>query len=296
MAKFNYTILIQQGVSERGNDEHKIINAMYASLREYLTNEINERNKFFSEIIQRAQQRLSGSLAPYLSTPLKSDKNDIASSIQDTINDVLQQSGTGITKTPLPVTISRIVEPANIPLQKQSVSLMRQLIKNRKSLLPHVHLNKGKRSGNRFFIDFCTDDFSLVPMLYRSVEITLNKHSDDNFSITSECMTETVTLFTPATVTSKQRVIFYTDQLDSGNVQLPEKFKTLIEQFELENVSVARKIFKTGFGFNNQIQFDVDVTKVPLGSVITSLFGNNKNDEESLVTQGALVVLEKMPE
>lgn len=296
MAKFNYTILLQQGASERGNDEQTVINAMYASLREYLTNEINERNKFFSEIIQRAQQRLSGSLAPYLSTPLKSDKSDIASSIQDTINDVLQQSGTGMTKILLPVMIYRIVEPTNIPLHKQSVSLMRQLIKNRKSLFPHVHLNKGKRSGNRYFIDFTTDDFSLVPLLYRSVESTLSKHSDDTFSITSEYMTETVTLFTPTTVTSKQRVIFYIDKLDSGKVQLPEKFKALIEQFELENVSVARKIFKTGFGFNNQIQFDVDVTKVPLGSVITSLFGNNKTDEESLVTKGALVVLEKMPE
>lgn len=296
MAKFNYTILIQHGTAERGNDERTLINVVHTSLKEYLTNEISERNKFFSEFIQRAQQRLSGSLAPYLSTPLKSDKNDIASSIQDTMNEVLKQNGTGVIETSLPLTIFCMAEPTTIPLHKQSVSLVRQLIKNGKSLLPHVHLNKGKRSGNRYFIEFSADDVSLLPIFFRSAESTLKKHSDEDFSFVSECITETVTLFTPTTVTTKPRVIFHVNHLDIGREQLQEKFKALIEQFELENVSLTKKIFKIGFGFENQIQFDVDVKNVPLGSVVTSLFGENKTDEESLVTKGALVVLEKISE
>lgn len=294
-AKYLYSILIEKTAdTEKGSDERASLEMFVASVRESIEDEIGAKNKTTSEAIQRTLQRLRGSLTPYLTTPLKSDQDDIERSLQETLEEILQQRGSGLTSKPTGINLSRILEIPKVPLHKHSVSAIKQMLKNGKSLLTHAQTKKVKSRGNIFSVNILVDDHSLVPHLYGCVVKACRKHAEDGYSFVSDSLSENVFSRAGTQHNSKNSLVLHFTGSDVVAEKVNDRLTLLLNELTFEEMTFFKKSFHLGFGSTFQIHFDLDLKKNPPGAIIASLVGEDQELENTIFINGSLFAAEKI--
>jgi hypothetical protein len=296
MPKFLYSIVTQRTIgSEKENDELAFFEMFTASLKEFIEGEVIEKNKVTDGVIQRTLQRLRGSLTPYLTTPLKTDQVDIERSLKDTIEEVLKQRDGEVLTQTIDIRAAKILKPTKIPLHRNSVALVKQMLTNAKNSLPLSQLKKVKNNGNAFLLKCTVDDIWFVPIINKCLAKNFTKYSNESYSLINDSLFEMVFLHSVYPANSLHTVIINLAVPEQVREKLNDRITLLLNEFAIDNISMYRKIFQSGFGEQYQLHFDLNLRKTSLGAIITSLIGDDHALEEAFSRHGSLVALENIP-
>ncbi|MDD8016755.1 MAG: hypothetical protein PHP42_00125 [Bacteroidota bacterium] len=294
MDQFIYSILLQRSGKESEQTDSSFFAGLHAALGSELEREITESKKDAADTIQKSVANLRGGLAQFLSTPLKSDKDDIELLIRENLEHAASQLGKGKSLSTVRQSSFRVIEPQHVPLHRQLVGVVRRILKNGKTLLANAGVATGKNSGTLYYSSFMVDEFATVPLIKLKFDAFAEKNPDLEYAVINDSLSSTVFTIAYDNSATSHEVVMNFNAPDSIVEKLHTKRATLLEQFGVKNIRLAKRSFVMGFSSQFQLEFGVDVNKHPLGSIIMSLVGDDDDLEDALTTQGSLIVLEKI--
>jgi hypothetical protein len=187
----------------------------------------------------------------------------------------------------------RVMEPQEVPLQRQMVGVMKRLLKNGRSMLVNAGCTFAKKSGDVAISLFEFDGFSTVQSL-RS--IVGGFASEGTLAVVNGAFLTTVTSIGQDIWTEKNIVIIdFDDQDGSLTAQLNETFPVMLGQFGIQNITLAKQSLHSSVGSDYQLRIGIDVNKHPLGSVLVSIIGDHTELEDAITNHGSVTVLERLP-
>ncbi|MFA6456530.1 MAG: hypothetical protein WCW40_06890 [Bacteroidota bacterium] len=292
MKKYSYFVLLQQNVApSRPADDpiEEYKNFIPLSLQSGAVE--FQRKKFDS--IQKNGTILRGGLAHFLSTPLKSDTEEIIRLIQDSIENTVQQLDAAPMLSTVEHTVWKVMEPQDIPLQRQMVGVMKRLLKNGRTMLVNSGCLFGKNSGEIAVSLFQFDGFSTV----QSIKSIIDDFSTQQILtvVNGSVNANSITIERDA-APEKNLVVIDFDYHDDSIVDvLNQRLPVLLDQFGITHCTLSKQLLHSSVGAGYQIRFGMNVNKYPLGTVILSLAGDHDELENAITTHGSLIVLEQMP-
>ncbi|MFA5833039.1 MAG: hypothetical protein WDA22_06140 [Bacteroidota bacterium] len=292
MKKYSYFVILQQNSSviksgENPFDQYK--NFVPTSLQTRAT----EFQRKKAESIQKNGTILRGGLSHFLSTPLKSDTDEIIRLIQDSIENTVQQLDAAPILSTVEHTLWKVLEPQEVPLQRQLVGVVKRLLKNGRTMLADAGCSFGKNSGEVALSLFLFDGFSTV----QSLKSTLDDFSSQQLlSIVNGSINANMISIDQEKSPEKNLIVIdiaYQD--DSLVALLNQRLPILLDQFGINHFSLTKQLLHSSVGATYQIRFGLNVNKHPLGSVILSLVGDHDELENAITNHGSLIVLEQIP-
>lgn len=295
MENYTYSFLIQKLTAiDNGKDENLFFKDYHSAIREAIETNTNERSKNDTESIQRAISRLRGTLIPYLSTPLKSDKDDIERSIKDTIEDVLTQIGSSSVGAETVIQSFRILETTQIPLHRQLVGVIKRLLKNGKSMLVDAGMLTGKNYGSVFLSYFSFEGFSHVQVVQGAIHRLKKNGIHKGLEILQDSLYEIILSHSSATIGNEHTIMLHFDAEEPAIEKLKTSLAALLDQFGIKGIQLGKRSFFSGFGSSYQLQIITDLKKHPLGTILLTVIAVDAELESALTEQGSLIVLEKI--
>ncbi|MFA6467546.1 MAG: hypothetical protein WCW35_01520 [Bacteroidota bacterium] len=292
MKNYSYFVLLQQNssasrLSEDSFEEYK--NFIPLSLQSVAA----EFQRKKSEAIQKNGSILRGGLAHFLSTPLKSDTEEIIRLIQDSIENTVQQLDAAPMLSTVEHSLWKVLEPQEVPLQRQLVGVVKRLLKNGRTMLVNAGCTFGKNSGEIGVSLFLFNGFSTVQSLKSIID---NFSSRQVLSVVNGSVNANAIAIERDIPPEKNLIVIdfnYPDDsiLDVLNQRLP----VLLDQFGITHCTFTKQLLHSAVGAAYQIRFGLNVHKHPLGSVILSLVGDHVELENAVTTNGSLIVLEQLP-
>lgn len=291
MKKFSYVVILQNE-SSAAKSETDPIAAYSAHIPSSIRTVASEFQQIKSDAIQKNGSILRGGLGHFLSTPLKSDKEEIIRLIEDSIENTVQQLDAAPVLSSVSHTLWRVLEPQHVPLQRQMVGVMKRLLKNGRSMLITAGCSFGKNSGDVTVSLFEFDGFSTVQSL-RTIVDKLPK--EILLQIVNGSFLGTVVSIGQDAPTDKNLVVIdFDDHNDSVPTLLNERFPVLLDQFGLQNITLSKQTLHSSVGGSWQLRIGMDVNKHPLGSVLVSMIGDSEDIEEAITNYGSITVLERI--
>jgi hypothetical protein len=291
MKKFSYSVILQQNGNQEKTEEDT-----FESYRSFVLSGVqtalSELEKTKSDTIQKNGTILRGGLGHFLSTPLKSDTDEIIRLIRDSIENTVQQLDAAPILSSVEHSLWRIIEPHRVPLHRQLVGVVKRLLKNGRTILVEAGCQFGKNSGETILSKFSFNGFATALSLKTIVDQYV---SQQTISVVSGTLSSTITAIEEGE--QKENFIVQIDfdlPNDSVISQLLERIPVLLDQFGIKNFIVSKQSLHGGVGGEYQIQFSVNIDKNPLGTVIMSLVDDSQELEEAITVYGSLIVLEKI--
>ncbi|MDP1677729.1 MAG: hypothetical protein Q8L88_12800 [Bacteroidota bacterium] len=291
MKKFSYSVILQQK-----GDQPKTEGDTFETYRSFVDNGIQtaltELDKVRSDTIQKNGTILRGGLGHFLSTPLKSDTDEIIRLIRDNIENTVQQLDAAAILSSVEHTLWKIIEPQNVPLHRQLVGVVKRLLKNGRTILADAGCQFGKNSGETIFSKFSFNGFATAQSLKTIID---QFRSQQTLEVINGTLSSTITAIEEGE--SIEKFIVQID-FDAPNdlviSQLLERIPVMLDQFGIKNFIVSKQSLHGGVGGEYQIQFKMNIDKYPLGTVIMSLVGDSEELEEAITVHGSLIVLEQI--
>ncbi len=291
MKKFSYSVILQQN----GNQTKTELDA-FETYRTFVSTGIQtaftELEKIKADTIQKNGTILRGGLAHFLSTPLKSDKDEIILLIQDSIENTVQQLNAAPLLSSVDHSLWKIIEPQNVPLHRQLVGVVKRLLKNGRTILVDAGCQFGKTSGETIISKFSFDGFGTVQSLKTIVDQFTSKQT---LASVNGTLSNTITAIEVGEENEKFIVQIDFDLANDSIIsQLLEKIPVMLDQFGVKNFVLSKHSLHGGVGGEYQIQFGMNIDKYPLGTVIMSLVGDSEELEDAVTVHGSMFVLEKI--
>lgn len=294
MSSIRYFALLQtNSVSVAVEDSAAVIAELHTMLRSASERSGADRRKNAAELVQKTVAGLRGTLSPYLSTPLMSDKAEIDRSIQDRIEFVLQQ--TAAAAEPLSsASTYRLVETADVPLQRQMVGVMRRLLKNGRSLLAEAGVLSGKNAGT-VLLTVCDVSSMDSAASVHDIIAGFRPASDAEPPAFLHDMTAALLNGPVPSDGSGYFVLLTFDAPDAIVDEMKMRVEALNGRYGIRGPLLVKRSFSSGFGRGYTVMFTADLARHPLGSIMLALTGESDALEEAVTTQGALIVMEPVP-
>ena len=295
MKRFQYSLIAQKMIGEtQTKDEVSFFSDFHRVVLASVDTVIGENKKNVDEMIAKSISGLRGILSPYLSTPLTSDKSDIDRALKDNFQFMMEQF-CALSSNSLPsINTYKVLEASHIPLHRHSVGVVRGILKNGRTRLADAGITFGKNAGQIYcsLIDF--SDLSLLPAMHSAVHEYSVELASTEFRIINDFVGEIVVRSTTDDATNVHTIIFQWDGNDSLLSSVRSRIKTVSEQFGIPDILLIKKSFFGGFGGTYQLHCTADLHKHALGSIILSIVGDDDELKASIITQGSLLVLEKL--
>jgi hypothetical protein len=253
-----------------------------------------ELKRSYAELIQKNGSSLRGGLSQFLSTPLKSDKEEIDRLITESLENFLHQSGCPNTISGIIQSTYCAVDSGRIPLHRQVVGVMKRLLKNGKNSLADAGVVAAKNAGNIFFIFFEFDNFALLPNIQSIYQTALSKNQENQFSIMNESLAATIQDAGSIEQNDKNIVIINFSADDGTISRMAANLLAVENQFGINDYRLLHRLFDMGYGSSYQLHLSFDIQKHALGSVITAVVNDDADLEKALLTNGSMIVLEKV--
>lgn len=244
-----------------------------------------------TDAIQKNGSILRGGLSHFLSTPLKSDKDEIITLIEESIRSAVEQSDAAPQIGSTQFTLWKVMDPLQVPLQRQMVGVMKRLLKNGRSILVAAGAAFGKNSGDIAVALFEYDGFSTVQSVAGLARTSLPQ---DAVTMVNGALFTSVTAEGDEPWTGPHLVsIDCTIQDDAILPYLSERFALLAGQFGIRSITLSRQALRFSSGEAFQIRIGTDLNKYPLGSILVTLTGDHAAVEDAVTNNGAVTVLER---
>lgn len=296
MAQFVFLSLIQDTSQETSSDEGNIFPELVTLLHQRVQAMEAESSKTAADSIQKSGAGLRGNLSQFLSTPLKSDKDEIDRAIRDTFENMLSQMGYSRSFGSLRVGVYKIIDPQSVPLHRQLVGVIRRILKNGRTLLADAGVSTGKNAGQPYLLSFVVNDFMILPHVKSEFESTLAEKVGGKYSTVSESIGSVIHSLAPEVFKNKFAIVVDFDADDEVADRLQMRLKTIAEQFGVSQILLTKRSFAMGFSSLFQLTFSVDIDAHAIGSVIMALVDDDPELEDALTIHGSLLVLEKIAE
>lgn len=252
-----------------------------------------EFQKIKTETIQKNGTILRGGLTHFLSTPLQSDKDEIIKLIRDSIENTVQQLDAAPMLSSVQHALCWVMEPQEVPLQRQIVGVMKRLLKNGRTLLLNAGCQFGKSSGPVAVSLFTFDGFSTIQSVNSIIHTAA---ASNNMTVVNGAIDSTLTFIEKEPSQDPHVVVVDFDTAEESITDIINaKLPILLDQFGIKSFTLSKQTLHNSFGSAYQIRFSMNVNKHPLGSVILSLTGENDELEDAITNHGSLIVLEQMP-
>lgn len=289
MSSFYYYLYIQTAVGTIATDGDPVTvyhHAVTESLR--LSAAAGAQAK--GEIIQKNGSILRGGLIHFLSTPLKSDKDDIIRLIEESIAASIRQLDAAPLVETTVHTLWRVMEPASVPLHRQMVGVVKRLLKNGRSQLASTGVQFGKNAGDITASLFAFDGFATVRTIRGIVDGATN--SEPLRAVSGNLLS-----FVGAgegNFEEPHRAVIEFDDPDGLMASgIMERCATLGDLFGVRSWTLLRRVLHATGNGEYQIHFGFDAKRSPLGSILLTLIGEDTAFEDAVTSTGALVVLER---
>ncbi len=292
MKKYSYSVILQHNGTTSKPDENPF--EMYKSFVENnIKSTLSDIQRFKTETIQKNGTILRGGLSPFLSTPLKTDTDEIIRLIEDSIENTVQQLDAAPILSSVEYSIWKVLDVNEVPLNRQIVGVVKRLLKNGRMMLSEAGCSFAKNSGDVAFSIFSFDGFSTVQPLKAIVD---SFGRQQLLSVVNGSMTTTLTAIEQEAKEEKNLVVIDFDYADDSIVDLLNlKLNVLLDQFGIKYFTLSKHSLHSGIGLTYQMRFGLNASKYPLGSVILSLVGEHDELEDAITTHGSLIVLEQYP-
>ncbi|MCK9408094.1 MAG: hypothetical protein WCX28_09070 [Bacteriovoracaceae bacterium] len=288
MKKFSYFVLLQNDATVRGKE---LFDAYRSGIPERIYSGAVAFQQTKAETIQKNGSILRGGLSHFLSTPLKSDKDEIIRLIEDSIENTVLQFDAAPVLTSVNHSVWRVMEPQQVPLQRQMVGVIKRLLRNGRTMLVNAGCSFGKNSGDVAVSLFEFDGFSTVQTL-RSIVGTMT--AEQQLTVVNGAVFSSVIAIGQDIFSEKNiAVIDFDDHTGTTADQLNERIPILLDQFGIQQITFSRQTLHSSVGAACQLRIGMDVTKHPLGSVIVSIIGDNTELEEAMTIRGSITMLEQ---
>ena len=290
MKKFSYLVLMQKRTQASKTDEHPV-----ESYKSFLVESIEAKSIEFlrlkSDVIQKNGTILRGGLTHFLSTPLKSDKDDIIRLIEDSIENSVQQLDAAPVLSSVEHSLWNVLEPQDVPLQRQLVGVVKRLLKNGRSMLVDAGCSFGKNSGEILVSLFTFNGFSTVQSLKSIIDVF---PAQKQLPVINGSFDTTLISIDQDSKPEKNLVIIDFDFEDTMLVELINaRLPVLLDQFGIKQFTLSKQSLNRSSGTVYQIRIGMNINKVPLGSLILSLIGENDELENAITSHGSIIVLEQ---
>ncbi len=291
MKKFSYSVILQQN-ENKAKTETDTFEVYRTFVSTGIQTAFTELEKIKSDTIQKNGTILRGGLGHFLSTPLKSDTDEIIRLIRDSIENTVHQLDAAAILSTVDHSLWKIIEPQNVPLHRQIVGVVKRLLKNGRTILADAGCQFGKNSGDTIISLFQFNGFATAQSLKSIIDqFTLQQ------SLTAINGTLLNTLTTIEEGDSEEKFTIQIDfdiPNDAVISQLIERIPLMLDQFGIKKLKLSKQSLHSGVGGEYQIQFGMDINKYPLGTVILSLTEKNEELEEAITVHGSLIVLEQI--
>jgi hypothetical protein len=294
MEQYFYPVILQHTSSESDFDEKAYFRDLLLLLKEKLSVKDTEAKKTVSDIIQKNGASLRGGLAQFLSTPIKSDKDEIDLLIKENFENILKNLGFGPSFNSVKPEIFRVMEPHQVPLHRQLVGVIRRILKNGKISLTDAGVSSGKNSGTIYCFTAVVDGFTSLYSLKDAFENCLDVKPEITFTIVNESVLAVIHSVAVEQTAANHVVIMNFTSTNEGVERIQNKMSVMTTQFGIKEAKLLKRSFSTGFTTPYQLQFAFDINKHALGSIILSVVEDDQEMEDALTTQGSLIVLEKI--
>lgn len=295
MAQFIYSTIIQQiKNSDTIPGETDLFTEINSSLHSSFVVKDTESKKNISDAIQKSGAGLRGNLSQFLSTPLKSDKDEIDKAIKDTFENMVYQMGYSLNYSTVVPTFYKIIDPQSVPLHRQLVGVIRRILKNGKTMLVDAGVTTGKNGGALYYGTFVADDLTLLPEVRSEFESILREKTDNSYIIIADSIASIVSSAPADTKRCKYMIVMNFTSDDNAASRLESRIGVIADQFGVKNSTMIKRSFTAGFSSLFQLQFAVDIDAHALGSVIMALVDDDPELEDIVTTSGSLLVLEKI--
>lgn len=291
MKKFSYSVILQQNIGLLKPEEN-VFETYRTFIEDSIQTAIGELEKVKSDTIQKNGTILRGGLGHFLSTPLKSDTDEIIQLIRDSIENTVQQLDAAAILSSVEHSLWRIIDPQIIPLHRQLVGVVKRLLKNGRSMLVDAGCQFGKNNGEVIISNFHFNGFATAQSLKAIID---QFPLPQSLTAINGTLSNTITEIEDGE--NQDKFIVQIDlniPNDTIISQLLERIPMLIDQFGIKNFLIAKHSLHGGVGGEYQIQIGMNINKYPLGAMILSLVGEYKDLEKAITVYGSLIVLEKI--
>lgn len=293
--RYQYSLISQRtAADDQARDDTSYFGDFHNAIREAVDKTVGENKKTSLDIIAKNIGSLRGVLAPYLSTPLTSDKGDIERAIKDNFHHLMEQLGFVSPSVAPVITTYSVMDASQVPLHRQIVGVIRRILKNGKTLLADAGVSSGKNSGSVFVTQIGLNDFSLLPAVYSAARSFHDETRSAENAVLNDVVGQVVNLVTAEKRPYAHTILLQWDGNETQFTSMQSRVKIVSEQFGVDSILFARKSLYGGFGSTYQFQCSVDLNKQALGSIILSLVGDDGELEDAITTHGSLLVLETM--
>lgn len=290
MPRYTYSVTIQLN---GGSKRHEV--DPFDQYRTFLTESLrmidDEVTKEQREAVQKNGAILRGGMAHFLSTPLKSDKDEIVRLIEESILRAVQQMDQLPAEGPVPHALWRILEPQEVPLQRQLVGVMKRLLKNGRTALIDAGCMTGKNAGEIAVSQVTFERFALLSPICKAID---RLPSEIELSMMKGNVRTVISASGDLTVAPHLLAIDFGRLSDAALTTVIERSASLMEQFGAAGFSLQRSILHSSSPIF-QLLIAMDVRKTPLGTALMSLIGENAEIEDALTANGSVQVMEKRP-
>jgi hypothetical protein len=288
-------MISQRTVGEdQEKDDKSYFGDFHKAILDSVVKTIGENKKSSLDIISKNIGSLRGVLAPYLSTPLTSDKGDIERAIKDNYQQLMEQLGSVPYDAAPVIKTYSVMDVSQVPLHRQIVGVIRRLLKNGKIHLADAGVSYGKNSGSVFITQIGINDFSLLPAVYAAARSYRSETPSAEYAVLNDDVGQVIDYGNSENRPNAHMIHLQWDGSEYLFTSVQNRAKILSEQFGVDNILLTKKSFFGGFGSMYQFQCSVDLNKQALGSLILSLVGDDAELEDAITTHGSLLVLETM--
>lgn len=286
MKKFSYTVLVTP--KDERLPASEIIESYRAFMSTSITTAAAELRKLKTDVIQKNGTILRGGLTQFLSTPLKSDKDEIIRLIQDSIENSVQQLNAAPMLDSVEHSVWTIVDPQDVPLHRTAVGVMKRLLKEGKSMLTEAGCSFAKTAQPVYLSRFLFDGFSTILPLQKSID----QFEDSQPLVQVNNVVHTVTASSELPATRQMMLLIDLSFDDPSVIEplLPE-IRRICEASGAGGFSTATRTFHSRFGSLFQISCMADLDSVPIGSLITSIGEIHPLLKTALNNTGSVIVL-----
>ncbi|MBP9212287.1 MAG: hypothetical protein KBF97_05760 [Bacteroidetes bacterium] len=289
--KKHSAIIILQRQASAVQSEGDAFDQFAASVQGALRSRTSPFDQGVNDAIQKNGSILRGGLSHFLSTPLKSDKDEIITLIEESIRTAVEQSDAAPQLGSASFSLWKVMDPQQVPLQRQMVGVMKRLLKNGRSILAAAGAVFGKNSGEIGVALFEYDGFSTVQSV---AGLTKSALPQDALAMVNGALFTTVRTEGDEPWTGPHLVsIDCTIQDDAVIPFLSERFALLAGQFGIRSITLSRQALRFGSGEAFQIRIGTDLNNYALGSILVTLTGENAEVEDAVTNSGAVTVLER---
>ena len=290
MKTYTISLLLQS----RSNDSTALTEAL-EQFRSYCstaaTQAAVEQVKVRTDVITKNGTVLRGGLTPFLSTPLKSDKDEIIRLIHESIDNTLRQFDIPTGEPSVRTALYRIVPAAEVPLQKNNIGTMKRLLKNGKVSLGETTASRGKGSNDRFVFRFSFEGISFAETI---LSLLRSAPETDQFSVVHSVLSAGWSSIPPS-ATGHSLVLLSCQP--SGIMMTEERasrIAAVCSGLGLSGSEVSSSVFDLLQTGTIQIGVRADLASVPLGSIVSAIGDAEEELRTAINNSGALIVLEPL--